>query len=99
MLTLDEYASSRPTDASVNKVILVRPSVSDLQAMEFLRIFLREPEYDTFGCASAWLLHWAMQHVQNRKPISPEHKTNKAGSFERPQHFFSAKKLDMRNAP
>jgi hypothetical protein len=58
-----------------------------------------EPVYVTVGCAYGWLLHWAMQRVENRKPITPEHKTKKAGSLERPRHFFSAQKLNMRNAP
>lgn len=115
MLTLDESSSSRPRGTSVSKVIIVPPigrnnlvisygRDSVREAMEslyksFLPLCRLEPVYSTVGCAYAWLLHWAMQRVENRKPISPEHKTNKTGSQERPRHFFSAQKLNMRNAP
>jgi hypothetical protein len=115
MLTWDDSSSSRPRGVSVNKVIIVPPigrtdlvipfcRESVLEAMKSLyKSFLfpcrLEPVYATVGCAYAWLLCWVMLDVENRKPISPEHKANKAGSLERPRHFFSAQKLNMRNAP
>lgn len=115
MLTWDESTSSTTRDASVNKVIIVPPiernamvvpfnQVKMLEVMRSLYVSLvrrcvAEPVYVTVGCAYEWLLNLFSEHIKPQQPITPEHKTKKAGSLERPRHFFSAQKLNMRNAP
>ncbi len=115
MLTWDESSSSTTRDASVNKLIIVPPieryamavpfdRVKMLEAMKSLyesliRRCVAEPVYVTIRCAYEWLLNLFIEHTKPQQPITPEHKTKKAGSLERPRHFFSAQKLNMRNAP
>jgi hypothetical protein len=115
MLTWDESASSTTRGASVNKVIMVPPIQRNsmvvpfnrdktLKTMEslyesFVRRCLESPVSLTVGCAYEWLLNLFIEHTKPQQPITPEHKTKKAGSLERPRHFFSAQKLNMRNAP
>ncbi|WP_089952677.1 hypothetical protein [Limnohabitans sp. 2KL-3] len=115
MSTLDESASSRPRSTSVNKVIIVPPIERNAMVVPFDRVKMlevmkslyeslvrrcvAEPVYVTVGCAYEWLLNLFIEHTKPQQSISPEHKTKKAGSLERPRHFFSAQKLNMRNAP
>ena len=95
MLTWDEASSSRPTGLSANKVVEAMQSMYE----SFLPRCTLEPVYATVECVYAWLLNWAKQHVQHSKPITRDNENNKAVRFERPRHFFSALKLNMRNAP
>ena len=115
MLTWDESSSSTPRGASVNKVIIVPSIERNSMVVPFDRdkilatmkslyeSFLTrcviEPIYVTVRCAYEWLLNMFIEHTKPQQPLTPEHKTNKAGSLERPRHFFSAQKLNMRNAP
>lgn len=115
MLTWDEFPSSRPRGTSVNKVIIVGPIGDNSKQVpfdenkrpvalkslyeSFLARLAPQPVYAAVSCAYAWLLNWVMQHAQSRPPVTPEHKTHRGGDYERPQHFFSASKLNMRNAP
>lgn len=115
MLTWDESTASTARGASVNKVIVVPPiernamvapfdRVKMLEVMRslyesFLTRCIPEPVYVTVRCAYEWLLNLFIEHTKPQQPITPEHKTQKAGSLERPRHFFSTQKLNMRNAP
>jgi hypothetical protein len=115
MLTWDESSSTTPRSTSVNKVIIVSPIERDsmvvpfnrdkmLENMKslyesFLARCVAEPLYVTVRCAYEWLLKLVIERTKPQQPVTPEHKTNKAGSHERPRHFFSAQKLNMRNAP
>lgn len=114
MLTWDESTASTTRDASVNKVIIVPPigrgamvtyfdRVKMLEVMSLYESVLTrcvpEPVYVTVRCVYEWLLNLFIEHTKPQQPITPEHKTQKAGSLERPRHFFSAQKLNMRNAP
>ena len=106
MLTWDESSSTAPRSASVNKVIIVSPIERDkmfatMKSLyeSFLTRCVVEPLYVSVRCAYEWLLKLVIEHTKPQQPITPENKTNKAGSHERPRHFFSAHKLNMRNAP
>lgn len=115
MLTWDESTASTTRGTSVNKIIIVPPiernamvdpfdRVKMLEVMRSLyeslvRRCVTEPVYVTVRCAYEWLLNLFIELTKPQQPIAPEHKTKKAGSLERPRHFFSAQKLNMRNAP
>ena len=58
-----------------------------------------EPVLATVECAYAWLLNWAIPDAQHSMPISRCFKAHKRESQKSPRHFFSALKLNMRNAP
>ncbi len=53
----------------------------------------------TARCIYEWLFSWMFQQPPIQQPFTPEQKTANAGRFDRPRHFFSAQKLNMRNAP
>lgn len=115
MLTWDESSSSRHMGTKANKVMITDPIVRNgmmapfdshkiVKTMisiyeSFLAGYTLEPIYAAIECAYAWILNWTMQYVQHSKPISQSDKMRKALRFERPRHFFSAQKLNMRNAP
>ncbi|MGV0983438.1 MAG: hypothetical protein ACOYB2_02720 [Limnohabitans sp.] len=115
MLTWDESSCSTPRSASVNKAIIASPIERDSMVVpfnrdkilatmkslyeSFLTRCVAEPVYETVRCAYEWLLNLVIEHTKPQQPITPEHKTKKSGSLERPRHFFSAQKLNMRNAP
>ena len=115
MLTWDEPSSNRSIAAKANKVMITDPVVRNgmlvpfdshkiVKTMKsiyesFLAGCTLEPIYTAVECAYAWLLNWTIQYVQHSKPISQSNKMRKALRFERPRHFFSAQKLNMRNAP
>jgi hypothetical protein len=90
----------------IQRNIMVVPFNRDktLKTIEILyescvRRCLESPVSLTVGCAYEWPLNLFIEHTKPQQPITPEHKTKKAGSLERPRHFFSAQKLNMRNAP
>jgi hypothetical protein len=58
-----------------------------------------KPILATVECAYAWLLNWAIPDAQHSMPISRCFKAHKRESQKCPRHFFSAQKLNMRNAP
>ena len=106
MLTWVESSSTAPRSSSVNTVIIVSPIERDemfatMKSLyeSFLARCVVEPLYVSVRCAYEWLLKLVIEHTKPQQPITPENKTNKAGSHERPRHFFSAQKLNMRNAP
>ena len=65
----------------------------------FLSRYRGEPVRATVECAYAWLLNWFIPVDQLSMPISLGFKANKLESQKCPRHFFSAQKLNMRNAP
>lgn len=100
MLTWNECSSSRPRGKRSKSGIDVNLVVPfDLHmVVDYIGRTL-EPMYTAVGCVYAWSLNWAKQALQHRTPISQGHKANKAAHRECPLHFFSAQKLNMRNAP
>lgn len=102
MLTWNESSSSRSADVSVNKVIEAMESMRKsyfAHCASFLARYSWEHVRATVECAYAWLLNWAIPDTQHRMPISLGYKANKPESQKCTRHFFSAQKLNMRNAP
>jgi hypothetical protein len=102
MLTWNESSSSRSADVSVNKVIEAMESMRKsyfAHCASFLARYSWEPVRATIECAYAWLLNWANPEAQHSMPISRCFKAHKRESQKSPRHFFSAQKLNMRNAP